>query len=84
MTDKQEEIEVYCKNCDGCGEDPCCSALHCAYQCMVEKSDGKYCYRYYHDIEFAYKMFQELYDTHPDENQRKEIFDKIWDEVYGK
>jgi len=82
LIDEEKEESGYCRVCGNCGEDGCCSALHCAYANMVTypHPDCDHGINYYLDIEFAYEMFHELYEKYQDE----EIFDRIWDEVYGK
>ena len=66
----------YCRKCGSCGEDGCCSALKCAYKKM---KGNKYCKGYYQDLEFAHKMFAELYTDTP---EQKKIWEKIHEEVY--
>ena len=68
----------YCKKCGNCGEDGCCSALNCAYECMVVKGGGSYCKDYFNDIEFMYRLAEALYDKYNDD----EIFDTVYKEVY--
>ena len=72
--------DIYCKECGSCGEDGCCSALRCAYHNMVEKSTGLHCKIHFKDIEFSHKLSTALYNKYED----KELFDKIYDEIYRK
>jgi hypothetical protein len=74
-----EEDSPYCKECGSCGEDGCCSALKCAYNNMVKKSTGLYCEHNFKELEFSYKLSDALYEKYED----KEIFDKIFNEVYS-
>jgi len=70
--------DVYCEACGGCGEDGCCSALICAKEKMCGNDADLYCEKYFKEIEFAYRLAEELYEEHADE----QLFDKIYQEVY--
>ncbi len=80
MQKMQNEVDFYCEICESCGEEGCCSPLKCAYKNMVKNKPKKCKYgkTYYKDIEFAYRMFELLYEKYEDE----EIFDKTYKEVY--
>lgn len=71
----------YCTKCGGCGEDGCCSALVCA---KINMQDCDYGEDYYDDLKFAYLMFEDLFESHPDKKQRDEIFDRNWKKVYTR
>lgn len=77
---EEDEGSPYCEECGACGHDGCCSALRCAYKNMVLESKGEYCEEYFKELEFSYKLSNELYEKYED----KELFDKIFDEVYKK
>ena len=72
---------VYCKECGSCGEVGCCSPLGCAYNNMVKKSKGLYCWTNYKELEFTYKLAMELYKGTP---EQEKIWDKIYKEVHEK
>lgn len=46
-----EEYNPYCKECDGCGEEGCCSPLNCK-----QSANGRYCATYLMDLKFGYIM----------------------------
>ncbi len=58
----------YCPICTGCGEEGCCSPIHCA------GSGGKYCDRYLRDLKFTYELL------HSD--QSDETWDLLFDKYY--
>ena len=73
-----EEFESpYCKICSGCGEDGCCSALHCE-----QSPDGDYCKTYLNDLKFGYLMYKDLYHYLKDDEESKKKIDQIFDENY--
>ena len=77
----------YCKKCDSCGEEGCCSPLRC-FANWKRPSGCKYGETYRKDLILAYLMYDELSriidDSGDEKLQRlaKEKFDKIFDEVY--
>jgi len=87
----------YCKLCDSCGEEGCCSPVSCMYKCMVDERPKKcrYGYGYAHDLEFSYKL-QNMYYKYVEMLSKKEItteqfletvdleWDRIYDLVYSK
>lgn len=73
-----EEESHYCEECDSCVEAGCCTPLKCAYNNMVKKSTGLYCEYNFKELEFSHKLSEALYEKYED----KEIFDRIFDEVY--
>jgi hypothetical protein len=82
MSDSEE---IYCRVCESCGEDGCCSALNCRHS-----ADGMYCKSYLKDLKFSYILSRELLkliDQHKDIELNKkldEVYSNIWDEVYTK
>lgn len=79
----EENYSPYCKICTGCGEDGCCSAVHCE-----QHKDGRYCETYLRDLKFAYLMFDSIQDFLKDDEESKkaidEIFSKNYDLIYRK
>jgi hypothetical protein len=81
----------YCKLCDSCGEEGCCSPLRCMWKCMVTEKPKKCEYGewYAYDIKFSYlltNMYAEQIDLFRNNKITKEQFleDTItkWDEIY--
>ena len=72
-------MNIYCKSCQACGEEGCCSPLVCTM-------DGDYCKGYLADLHFGYLMFNDLYNLiceHPDFKQKVEqIYEKNFDLIY--
>ena len=66
-----EFVSPYCDRCGGCGEEGCCSPLACT-------GDGDYCAKYLLDLKFAYALMRELQPDIP-----PEMFDRIYDKIYG-
>lgn len=52
-----EDNTPYCKVCNGCGEDGCCSSLNC-----TNDENGKYCHTYFRDLQEDKRMFNLLYN----------------------
>lgn len=46
-----ETYSPYCKECDACGEEGCCSPLMCR-----QSENGDYCSGYIRDLRFGYHM----------------------------
>jgi len=81
----ENEYSPYCKICDSCGEDGCCSAVHCQ-----QHPEGSYCKSYLNDLKFGYRMFNSLSNyldskgiKFEDEEYDK-IYNENWDLTYGK
>ena len=79
----EEYLDPYCPICTGCGEEGCCSPLKCK-----QSPDGYYCESYLRDLKFGYKMYEDIYDLIPkDEETNKkidEIFNKNFEKYYVK
>jgi hypothetical protein len=69
----------YCKECDACGEEGCCSALVCK-----QSEKGDYCKGYLRDLRFGYQMYRDLMEIVSEDPKYKEQIDKIWDENYER
>lgn len=67
----------YCPICTGCGEEGCCSPIHCE-----QSSDGFYCKSYLRDLKFGYQMYKDIYDLIPKDEETQKKLDKILDENY--
>lgn len=74
---EEEPYTPYCKICDTCGEDGCCTALACE-----QHEDGKYCVTYLRDLKFGYLMSKDLYELIADDPKYKDRLEKIYDENY--
>ena len=59
--------ETYCKFCNSCGEETCCSPIMCKH-----KFGGLYCEHYLNELKIAYLTLTEL---HKDDS----LVDKIWE-----
>lgn len=75
--DKEEDYSPYCKVCEGCGEEGCCSPIHCE-----QSQDGEYCKGYLRDLKFGYLMYKDLYDLLKDDEESKKKIDAIYDINY--
>lgn len=72
--------DPYCPVCEGCGEEGCCSPIHCK-----QSPEGTYCESYLKDLKFGYAMnsfFQEKIWGKMSE-ELKEEYDKEWDKTYN-
>jgi hypothetical protein len=77
----QESYNPYCPVCEGCGEEGCCSPIHCQ-----QTPEGSYCKGYLRDLKFGYAMnsfFQEKIWGRMSE-ELKEEYDREWDKVYDQ
>lgn len=75
----EENYNPYCPVCEGCGEEGCCSPIHCD-----QSPEGSYCKSYLRDLKFGYSMnkfFQEKIWGRMSEELKAE-YDKQWDEEY--
>lgn len=78
MTGKTEEdYSPYCPVCTGCGEEGCCSPLNCE-----QHPDGEYCEWYLRDLKFGYKMYDDIYDLIPKDEETKKKFDEIFNKNF--
>ena len=69
-----EELESpYCPICSGCGEEFCCSPLHCK-----QSPDGHYCQSYLRDLKFGYQMYEDIYDLIPKDEETEIKLNEIW------
>lgn len=77
----EEEYTPYCRICEACGEEGCCSPLQCKHH-----KDGKYCGGYLRDLKFGYTLsniFEEkIYDKMSDELKKE--YDELWDEQFDR
>lgn len=78
MQDK-EKNSIYCKICDACGEDGCCSAAFCKHH-----PEGYYCNGYLKELKFGYLMYKELINLVGDDSKYEEIISKKWNEIYDE
>ena len=77
MTETSQNYSPYCPVCSGCGEDGCCSALKCK-----QDPNGDYCQTYLKEMQFAYRMYNDLMELlDKDENYEKQI-DELWNKNY--
>jgi hypothetical protein len=75
----EESYSPYCKICEACGEEGCCSAMGCQ-----QHPDGDYCAGYLDDLKFGYIMYREIYNMVHDDPKYKEQISKLWNETYDK
>lgn len=47
----EEDYSPYCKICESCGQDACCSPIHCE-----QKADGMYCNSYLKTLKLHYQL----------------------------
>jgi hypothetical protein len=72
-----DNYSPYCPVCTGCGEDGCCSALHCE-----QSENGMYCKTYLRDLKFGYLLSKDLYELISKDERYKENLDEIFDKNY--
>jgi hypothetical protein len=74
-------MDVYCKICNGCGENGCCSAENCQ-----QHEDGMYCDTYLLDLKFNSLMFRDMYDLLAKNHKIEldEFYDKNYELIYKK
>ena len=81
----------YCKLCDSCGEEGCCSPIGCLRQHMIvdRNKDCDYGDRYFRDILFGYKtaqmysaIFDDLKTGKLELKEAIELEVKQWDNIY--
>lgn len=72
-----DELSPYCKICEACGIEGCCSPLACHHS-----PDGEYCKGYIKDLRFGYRMFKDTWDLIPKDPETQKKLDKIYDENY--
>ena len=89
--EKEEPYSPYCKVCDGCGEDGCCTFTSC-FANLVKNNEGcDYGERYVKDARFA-KCIANLADDLIDKLSKGEMdkdtflkeYDREWHEYYDK
>jgi len=77
LSNQIEDYSPYCKICDSCGEDGCCSALSCK-----QDPNGDYCKTYLKDLQFGYRMYKELVNLLENDEKYQKQIDEIWDKTY--
>ena len=78
----KDNSNPYCSVCTGCGEEDCCSPLNCQ-----QSIEGRYCEWYLRDLKFGYKMYKDIYDLIPKDEETQKKLGEIWDknfEIYYK
>jgi len=79
----KETYNPYCPVCDGCGEDGCCSAMHCE-----QSPEGSYCETYLRDLKFGYFMhnliIEKIYNEKEKYKELIEFFKEAVDTNYNK
>ena len=80
----EEESDYYCQ-CGSCCESGCCSPLMCASHHMLDENNPicKFGEANYNSLDFGYHLGLKLYDEFSDNPRAKEIFDELWDKIYG-
>jgi hypothetical protein len=74
---KEEDYSPYCPICTGCGEEGCCSPLHCK-----QSPNGRYCESYLKDLKFGYLMYEDVYDLIPKDEETEKKLHEIWEKNY--
>lgn len=77
------DLNPYCKICNGCGEEGCCSPLNCQ-----QHPEGEYCEGYLRDLKFSYEFYQKISEylcstTKENSNKFNELFDQLYEKYYG-
>lgn len=75
--EQPEDHSPYCPICTGCGEEGCCSPIHCQ-----QHEDGYYCGSALRDLKFGYQMYKDVLDLIPNDEETETKFDKIWNGNY--
>lgn len=75
----ETEYSPYCPVCDGCGEEGCCSPMHCQ-----QSSDGQYCKTYLKDLKFGYLMYDQIMALVGKDETYKAQIDNIFHETYDR
>ena len=84
-----EEYQPYCKNCNSCGEEGCCSPFNC-FSTLFKDEKCKYGEKYLLDIKFSEelndKLTELIHDTNDQEliNKYHQIFSELFDKIYIK
>jgi len=73
----EESYSPYCKICEACGEEGCCSAMSCQ-----QHPEGDYCQGYLKDLKFAYVMYREIYNMVSEDPKYKEKIEELWHQTY--
>ena len=75
--------QVYCPVCTSCGEEGCCSPIHCQ-----QHAKGFYCEGAMRDLKWGYQMFKDTSNLIPQdaETQKKydEAFEENWNLIYKR
>jgi len=78
-----DKYSPYCPECDGCGEELCCSPVNCKMS-----KDGHYCGIYLRDLKIAYycsqKLVEKMFEEMDKYEELREFDDKNYDEAYDK
>jgi len=77
LDNPDNEYSPYCPVCSGCGEEGCCSPLLCD-----QSPDGHYCKTYLLDLQFGYRMYNDLMELVSDDEKYKKQIDDLFDKNY--
>lgn len=87
----EEQYDIYCSSCEGCGEEMCCSSLNCAISSIELNSNCKYSSTYAKDLRFAVlvgelaqKYLQDVIDEKILLSNVKKSYDDEWDKLHDK
>jgi hypothetical protein len=82
-TIEEETIEdIYCPVCGACGEDGCCDTLDAIEQHIGCETECLHADIYWKNLNFFVKLGRELFNEFSEDKRAKEIFDKLWNEIY--
>lgn len=70
--EESENFNPYCPVCNSCGDDGCCSAIHCK-----QSPNGHYCATYLADLKFAYLMYNDICNLLAERNILKKELDEF-------
>ena len=80
----EEVYSPYCKSCDACGHEGCCSPMQCTFG-----KDCQYKETYLNDLKLSYLNCQDLHNLIYDSGNKElidkvqNIYDENYDIIYG-
>lgn len=90
LEQKEEEYNPYCKGCNSCGHDGCCSWLNC-FKSAIKHENCEYGESYIQDAKLANEManasskiFEKLRKQEITALEAVALYDKTYSEIYDK